>query len=45
VSSDIEQYTTIDGKRFLFRKPVERQQRRINIVMNWPGALKAQRAH
>jgi len=39
--SDIEQYATNDGKRFLFLKPVDRRPRPINGVINWPMAIKA----
>jgi len=40
--SDIEQYATNDGQRFLFLKPIDRRPRPINIVINWPTAVKAQ---
>jgi len=39
--SDIEQYATNDGKRFLFLKAVDRRPRPINVVINWPMAIKA----
>lgn len=39
---EIEQYATVDGQRFLFLTPVTRQQRPINVIINWPAAIKAQ---
>jgi len=39
---DIEQYATNDGQRFLFLTPVPRQQRPIDIILNWPAAIKPQ---
>jgi hypothetical protein len=42
VRSEVEQYATLDGTRFLVLKPIERQPRPINVVINWPAAIKAQ---
>jgi len=42
VRPDIEQYATIDGKRFLFLTPVPRQQRPVDVIINWPAAMKPQ---
>jgi DNA-binding winged helix-turn-helix (wHTH) protein len=42
VRPDIEQYATNDGQRFLFLTPVARQQRPIDVIINWPAAIKSQ---
>jgi len=42
VRPDMEQYATTDGQRFLFLTPVTRQQRPINVIINWPAAIKAE---
>jgi eukaryotic-like serine/threonine-protein kinase len=42
VRPDIEQYATTDGQRFLFLTPVARQQRPIDVIINWPAAIKSQ---
>lgn len=39
---EIEQYATNDGQRFLFLTPVARQQRPIDVIINWPAAIKPQ---
>jgi len=41
--TDIEQYATNDGKRFLFLTPVPRQPRPIDVIVNWAAAVKPQR--
>ena len=42
VRPDVEQYATTDGHRFLFLTPVARQQRSIDVILNWPAAIKLQ---
>ncbi len=36
---DSEQYTTLDGNRFLMLTPVSRPPRPINVIVNWPALL------
>jgi len=39
VNPHIEQYTTVDGNRFLIVKQIDRPPRPIDIVVNWPALL------
>jgi hypothetical protein len=43
VRTDIEQYATFDGTRFLVLKPIEPPGRPIGVVINCPAAIKQQR--
>jgi DNA-binding winged helix-turn-helix (wHTH) protein len=42
LSGDVEQYATVDGTRFLVMKALERRQRPINVVVDWPAVVSAQ---
>ena len=41
----VEQYATVDGKRFLFLRPIDRHPRPINVVINWPAVIKDSSRH
>jgi hypothetical protein len=43
VSRDVEQYTTVDGARFLIMKPIEQPPRPISVIVNWPATMNGQR--
>ena len=40
VRPNVEQYATVDGTRFLVLKPLDRNERPISVVINWPSAIK-----
>jgi Tol biopolymer transport system component len=43
VSDGVEQYTTVDGNRFLILKPIEHSTRPISVIVNWPATINGQR--
>jgi DNA-binding winged helix-turn-helix (wHTH) protein/Tol biopolymer transport system component len=43
IQDGVEQYATVDGARFLVMKALERRQRPINVVVDWPAIMSAQK--